>query len=190
MRQDGDYSTGYCSIVSETARPIIGTQPRAVVGVWQLRPDEQPERNIMSRNAELAKIHMGKKQLGLDDDTYRAMLEDMFGVSSAGKLDYKQRYRLLRHLEERGAVFTTKQKASAKVEKDFYVIPDNAPHVHQKRYILALWKKLGWKMSGVDTRMKKQFGVDSFVWLNDQAALQTIAKDLVKRCQARGIDVE
>ncbi|SHI60249.1 regulatory protein GemA [Halodesulfovibrio aestuarii] len=144
----------------------------------------------MSRKAELAKIHMGKKQLGLDDETYRNMLSDMFGVTSAGKLDFRQRYRLLRHMEERGVEFTSKNKSSAKPKEDFYVIPDNVPHVQQKRYILALWKKLGWKMSGIDTRMKKQFGVDSLIWLNDQAALQTIAKDLVNRCNARGIDVE
>lgn len=144
----------------------------------------------MSRNAELAKIHMGKKQLGLDDETYRAMLNDMFGVTTAAKLNFKQRYRLMRHMEERGAVFASKSKPTAKPTEDFYVIPDGAPHVQQKRYILALWKKLGWKMSGIDTRMKKQFGVESFIWLKDQASLQTITKDLVSRCQARGIDTD
>ncbi|SIO40980.1 regulatory protein GemA [Halodesulfovibrio marinisediminis] len=145
---------------------------------------------MMSRNTELAKIHLGKKQLGLDDDTYQVMLEDMFGVSSAAKLDYKQRYRLLRHMEERGAVFIAKQQTAPKPEKDFYAIPDNAPYMKQKRYILALWKKLGWKTSGVDIYMKEQFDVESFVWLKDQAVLQAIAKDLVKLCQDQGIEVE
>lgn len=131
---------------------------------------------------------MGKKQLGLDDDTYRAMLNDMFGKTSAGKLDFRQRYRLIKHMEERGVQFTSKSKSSGKPKEDFYVIPDNVPHVDQKRYILALWKELGWKMSGIDTRMKKQFGVEKFLWCNDQQALQTIAKDLINRCEARGIN--
>lgn len=144
----------------------------------------------MSRNTELAKIHLGKKQLGLDDETYQTMLEDMFGVSSAAKLDYKQRYHLLRHMEERGAVFTAKQENTAKSESEYYVIPDSAPYRRQKRYILALWEKLGWTISGVDARLKDEFGVESFVLLADQEVLQTITTDLVRHCLERGIDVE
>jgi hypothetical protein len=53
---------------------------------------------------------------------------------------------------------------------------------------LALWNKLGWKISGIDLRCKKQFGVEKLVWLNDQYSLQTLAKDLYSRCQKRGLD--
>jgi phage gp16-like protein len=35
------------------------------------------------RNAELAAIHTAKRQLRLDDDTYRAMLRNLTGCSSA-----------------------------------------------------------------------------------------------------------
>ena len=38
------------------------------------------------RRAMLAKIHMAKKDLALDDDTYRDFLEAEYGVRSAGKL--------------------------------------------------------------------------------------------------------
>lgn len=150
----------------------------------------------MSRNADLAKIHLGCKQLGLDDATYRAMLESMFGVTSSAKLDFTQRYRLICRMEELGAQFsakgTTNRQQPTRLPKrgsaDFYVIPDNVPYVNQKRYILALWKALGWSLSGVDTRMRRQFGVDSLVWLQDQAQLQRITKDLQNRCRKAGID--
>ena len=39
------------------------------------------------RNSRLAAIHMGKKQLGLDEDTYRDMLEQVGGSRSAKDLD-------------------------------------------------------------------------------------------------------
>ena len=38
------------------------------------------------RNKDLAKIHIAKKQLGLDDDSYRAMLQMVAGVNSAAHL--------------------------------------------------------------------------------------------------------
>lgn len=39
------------------------------------------------RNSELAKIHIGKKQLFDDDGDYRAMLKSVVGVRSAADLD-------------------------------------------------------------------------------------------------------
>ena len=37
----------------------------------------------MSRNPALAKIHIAKKELAMADDTYRAMLQNIAGVSSS-----------------------------------------------------------------------------------------------------------
>lgn len=149
---------------------------------------------MMNRNTDLAKIHMGRKQLGLDEETYRAMLDGMFGVTSSGKLNFKQRYQLICRMEELGAEFSRKAKANPQQPKrqsaDFYVIPNDVPFAQQKRYILTLWKALGWSMKGVDTRMRSQFGIDSLVWLQDQESLQRIAKDLVNRCRKAGIDPE
>jgi phage gp16-like protein len=54
------------------------------------------------RNSELAQIHVAKKQLGLDDDTYRAMLWTVARVKSAGDLDFTGRKRVLDHMRARG----------------------------------------------------------------------------------------
>ena len=40
-------------------------------------------RTTENRKAMLAKVHIGKKRLGLDDETYRAMLSDSYGVKTA-----------------------------------------------------------------------------------------------------------
>lgn len=55
-----------------------------------------------ARRRELAKIHLAKKQLGLDDATYRAILHETAGVESAAKLDGPGRRAVLAHLERCG----------------------------------------------------------------------------------------
>ena len=55
------------------------------------------------RKSELAKIHIAKAQLGMDDETYRAMLWTIARVKSAADLDWAGRKRLLEHLKGIGA---------------------------------------------------------------------------------------
>lgn len=54
------------------------------------------------RTAELATIHVGKKQLGLDDETYRDMLWTVARVRSAKDLDHKGRREVIEHMRARG----------------------------------------------------------------------------------------
>lgn len=60
------------------------------------------------RSTELAKIHLGAKQLGLDDDAYRAMLWTVARVRSARDLDEGGRRAVLEHMKARG--FKTRRK--------------------------------------------------------------------------------
>lgn len=52
------------------------------------------------RNAEIAKIKIGcgPKGLGLDDDTYRALLERLTGKRSAADLDWRERAKIINYL--------------------------------------------------------------------------------------------
>ncbi len=54
------------------------------------------------RKRQLAQIHIAKSNLGLDDDTYRALLQDVAGVDSAAKLNAKQRAAVLERFESKG----------------------------------------------------------------------------------------
>lgn len=86
------------------------------------------------RKAELAKIHVAKKRLGLDDDTYRAIIARVCnGKTSAGDLDEAERGKLLDEFQRfgflEGASYTTKIN-------DF---DDREP---QARLIRALWADL------------------------------------------------
>ncbi len=50
----------------------------------------------------LAAIHVAKKQLGLDEDTYRALLVRVTGQSSAGDMTERQREAVVAELRNRG----------------------------------------------------------------------------------------
>ena len=55
-----------------------------------------------ARTRDLAAIHVGKKALGLDDDTYRDMLFMVARVRSAADLDHAGRQRVIEHMRQRG----------------------------------------------------------------------------------------
>lgn len=54
------------------------------------------------RKIDLAKIHIGKNQLGMDEETYRSMLWTIGRVHSSADLDFAGRMAVLQHLKARG----------------------------------------------------------------------------------------
>ena len=58
------------------------------------------------------------------------------------------------------------------------------PHAREKRAILAIWRKLGYSMTSLDTRVKREFGAEIFVWLQDGAAVSRLLTDLQRREKA------
>ncbi|OTG68290.1 GemA protein [Acinetobacter sp. ANC 4470] len=55
-----------------------------------------------SRNQRIAAIHMGKKSLNLDDDTYRDMLEQVTGKRSAKDMTDDDLVKVIQHLDQLG----------------------------------------------------------------------------------------
>jgi len=56
------------------------------------------------RSKDLAKIHLYKKQLDMDDDTYRDMLERLTGKRSAGELHKMERKQVIIYLAKQKRV--------------------------------------------------------------------------------------
>lgn len=54
------------------------------------------------RRADLAAIHVGKKRLALDDETYRALIRNLTGYDSAADLNAMQRKLVLDHMRRVG----------------------------------------------------------------------------------------
>lgn len=147
-----------------------------------------------ARKGLLAKIHIAKKDLGLSDPEYRAMLAELYGVESSRGLTVPQLSQLLNHFVARGWAGPAQPAGLKKTAKAadqariFVTIPDSDPNARQKRRILAQVRALGWSLDYLNERCQRQFGVAQFAWLKDQSHLQTLSKDLHNRCNKRGID--
>jgi phage gp16-like protein len=85
---------------------------------------------IANRNGDLARIHIEKKALGLDDEAYRDLLQALTGKRSAGELSFEERARVAAHMSK--LVRATKPQAWK---------PALAPTPHERR-LLAEWRAL------------------------------------------------
>lgn len=145
----------------------------------------------MPSQADLAKIHIAKKELGLSDEAYRDMLHLHFQVDSAKDLLLKQVVVLLNLFRAKGWKPKANVKAGRKgTAKSANFKEITGPNARQKRYILALWNALGYDVAKLDARCKKQFNVDRFEWLKDDHHLFVLVTDLRARCKAAGLDPE
>jgi phage gp16-like protein len=66
------------------------------------------------RLSDLRLIHIAKKQLHLEDDEYRAILQDVTGSQSAGDLNVEQRQALLDRFKKIG--FKVQSKGAGRVK--------------------------------------------------------------------------
>lgn len=119
-----------------------------------------------ARNTLLKVLHARKRELGIDDDTYRAKLKQAFNVISAKDLDDAQ-------LKRAVDLFHVKQKA-------------NFPHT---RKVKALWIALANlgaadpADAALDAFVKRQTGKESlnFVTAADAASITEALKDMLAR---------
>lgn len=127
------------------------------------------------RKRQIAQIHIAKSDLGLDDDTYRAMLMDVAGVNSSTKLTAKQRAAVLERFEARGWK-NKKHRAPA-------VTAEKAPYVRKIGALLADMK-LSWNYAnGIAKQMFKKQRVQ---WCEPEqlrAVVAALAKEQTKRQQ-------
>ena len=120
-----------------------------------------------ARRADLAAIHVAKKALGWDDDTYRDVMSTVCaGVRSAGDLDHAGRKRWLAHLAACQAAAGLKPARQA---------PERKPWGPQLRKLWSLWQQLA-DAGRVNDRgrpalqawVTSQTGVSRLEWLTEQ----------------------
>lgn len=127
----------------------------------------------MIDRAILAKIHVAKKQLAMEDDAYRAMLQSVAGVRSAKDLTVTQAEKVLAHLRKCG--FTPAPKFGRRPTP-----PRDRQALVSKIEALLAEAKRPW--SYADALAKHMFGIEKIDWCDgDQlwrvvAALQKDAK--------------
>lgn len=87
-----------------TGRIRTGATASAGSDTTKKEPPRRKKNSLAAerRRMELAKIHVAKKQLCLDDETYRMLLREQFGVESAGELDDRQRRDCILYMQRCG----------------------------------------------------------------------------------------
>lgn len=121
-----------------------------------------------SRRTALAKIHIAKKELALDEETYRAMLWTVSRVKSSADLDTDGMQKLLEHMKSRGFV-------GKKSTKTYPGRPHNADGSEQMKKVEALLadSKLPW--SYADAMARRMFKVEKVAWCKPDQLQKLIA---------------
>lgn len=131
-----------------------------------------PRQLNKARNAELARIHATSKQLGLDDDTYRAMLREVAGASSAADLDAAGRRRVLDHLGKLGTPYKGKPK-------NMHKLPGEVDKIE------ALLADMGLAWAYADAIAQRMWGIPRMAWVRDQEKVRAILAALDAEHQKR-----
>ncbi len=132
-------------------------------------------------------IHVGKKQLGLDDELYREVLESTTGKTSSKLLTVQQLEAVLDRMKQLGFEVETKNKSGAKN------LADDA----QSKLIRHLWLQLheaGKIRNGSEQALAKfvenRVGVSALQFLSSHHASMIIdhLRQWCKRCGIERID--
>jgi len=126
----------------------------------QTKPKSNDNRSSDFRRRDLAKIHIAKKQLGMDDATYREMLLNVTGLQSAADLNSKQRWAVITHLKARG--FRSRHDSAKSSGMNRTTAARRSPLLSKIGAILADLR-LPWAYA--DGMAKRMFGVDKVRWL-------------------------
>ena len=125
----------------------------------------------------LAKIHIAKTQLNLDDEQYRDIVRRVTGKDSAAQCRYSQLVDLINEFKNLGWK-TPKKKAFRRTPSDCI------------KKIYALWGELqaleavqSTDKTALDAFVKKYTGIDSVQWLlpDQQRKIIEILKQWIKR---------
>lgn len=126
-----------------------------------------------ARRRDLAMIHLAAKQLGMDEDAYRAMLWAVGRVRSAKDLDFAGRQRVKDHLRACGW-----KPAPARQRKPYPGRPANTDREPQLQKIEALLTDARRPWSYADKMAHRMFGKDR-VQFCDPAEWQRLIAALV-----------
>jgi len=133
------------------------------------------------RNAAMGKIHIAKKQLGMDDDTYRAMLLSIGGVKSSKDLSPEGIDKVVKHLESIGAAFTKANKAG----RAPHSLNSQSNKADLLKKIEALLAEAGRPWTYAASMAKRMYKKDALEFCNS-TELTGIIAGLVKNAQREG----
>lgn len=120
------------------------------------------------RQRQLAAIHVARRDLGLDEDSYRRMLREVAGVCSAKDLDRAGRRQVLDHLRRAGWRRARKRVAQHPGT------PHNLDREAMLRKIEAQLADLQLPWAYADAIAKRQTGIERVAWLRSRQDLTAV----------------
>lgn len=103
-----------------------------------------------NRKAALAQIHIAKKQLGMDEDTYRENLHQVTGKRSCSDMHISELYRVIAHMEKCG--FKRKKPAGKKQQ---YSPKASGQYIDVMRAIWIQMHQCGMIEDGSETALER-----------------------------------
>ncbi|MDY0212578.1 MAG: regulatory protein GemA [Desulfuromonadaceae bacterium] len=141
----------------------------------------------MARDPLLAKIHIAKKDLGLDDATYRAAISMISGgkTDSSAKLNAPQRRDLVEHFKALGWQPKPARKAGKGKPRNMQWSSKQTSRAAQLKKIEALLTIGGKSWAYGDALAKRICKVDKIAWV-ESSELYKIITALRKQAQREG----
>ncbi|MFA7269866.1 MAG: regulatory protein GemA [Sterolibacterium sp.] len=118
------------------------------------------------RRREIAMIKVAQKQLGMDDATYRDMLELVTGKRSAADLDWQGRKKVIDHLKAKGFSIKSKRRADPASYKAELVSKIKA------QLMSFTPPRADFYADGMSRQM---FGVERYTWCDPQQLHKIVA---------------
>ena len=139
---------------------------------------------ITNRNAKLSMIHIAKKDTGIDDEAYRALLGGAAGVYSAAHIKYESQFTaVMKAFENLG--FKSKPKDELKKTDTTSKRSPLWITAKQEYYIRGLWDLASRKKSITSLRamIRRIAGVDDIRFLSKVNAQKVIIalRDITKK---------
>lgn len=146
------------------------------------------------RKAPLRAVHASRRQLGLDDDTYRALLERVTGKRSAADLDAVQLRKVLTEMRRLGAAQPTQPREGGRAKPAHYPgTPHNIDTLPaQIEVVEALLTEMRLSWGYADAIAKRMFRVERVAWLKDEKQVVAILAALYNERTKRALlaDIE
>lgn len=128
------------------------------------------------RRAMLAKVHLAKKELGLVDDDYRAVLVDVAGVTSAADCTDGQLADLLERFKARG--FQSRKPGESARNRRAAPRPADHPTARKARALWISLHQLGAignpSERALETFAQRQLGCERLQWADQSLAYKLI----------------
>lgn len=132
---------------------------------------ETPWKPDKERKRDLAMIHMAKAKLGMDNDTYRAMLFAVAGVYSAAELGREGRRAVLAEMKKMGFKPKPGKRRYPGRPKNI----NNTDTGRQLKKVEALLTEAGRPWEYAHTLANQMFNVEKVQWLRSDQLRRLIA---------------